>query len=519
MAGTVTPDLTTISLCEVDDWVESGGTDSLNDPLLFDARQGSYCIQNYGAAAANRGSDKTLASATDLSDTTIYCWFAFSKVPHATNPMRIIVTDAAGNWREWNIFTKATLPHLSWIAWALKTTVAYDAQSATAPNMTAITKVGWRMDAVIAKVYIYRDAWRFGTGLSIKAGTDASPAVLEDFYTADNDSTNAYGVIEKYNGVYYSQGQLKIGSTTAGDATYFKDLNQILIFKSIKGNPTGFYEIKRQGNATATTKILLGIKSGTVGISGCVIKAFTEKFKLTVSDTNITEFGFYACTLINADTITGQAYSTLKEFLSSTFTAGAEMLPGTGIVKDCKFISSPAEAVRMSSTSHNITNCVFISCSRAVHITVAGPFSFSDLDFTGNTYDAKNISGVSVTVNYDQYCSPAPSTYDPAGNTITFQASVTLIVRHVKTGIEPTEYVSCAIYRKSDMVQIMNKDANVADDQNPGYYKASESWTQTGIVVIVRARETGYLPFETELTIPAGGLDVSAIWIVDPYYV
>jgi len=520
MAGTVTPNLTTISLCEaLTGWTAVGGTDTLNDPTVFDARQGSYCIQNYSASAVNRGADYDFGVDTNLSDTTIYCWFAFSKVPHATNYMRIIVTDVAGNWREWNIFNKASLPNTSWIAWALKTTVAYDAQSATPPTMTAIRKVGWRMDAVIAKVYIYWDAWRYGTGLTVTGGTSADPATFETLYLADSDSANAYGIIDKYNGIYYAQGQLKIGDVSGTASTYFKDTNQVLQFKSIKGNPTGFYEIKGQGNATGTTEIYLGTKSGSAGISGCFIRAPSAMmWKLTMTDTNITKFGFYGCNFVYADTIQGQAYNVDKEFLNVNFISCAEMIPDTGIVKNCNFISSTSSAIRMSSTSHHITNCVFISCAKAIHITVAGPFTYNNLDFSGNTYDGYSTAGVAITVNYDPYCSPAPSTYDPAGDVITYQASVTLTVRHVKSGNEPTEYVRCAIYKKSDMSEIMNKDATETDEQNSGYYKATQSYTQTGIVVIVRARETGYLPFEMEVTIGSGGLDVTAVWIVDPNY-
>jgi len=145
-------------------------------------------------------------------------------------------------------------------------------------------------------------------------------------------------------------------------------------------------------------------------------------------------------------------------------------------------------------------------------------FPFVALSFSGCTYDGYNTSGSGVTVNYDQYCSPPPSTYDPAGDAITYQTSVSIIVRGVKTGDEPAEYVRCAVYRKSDMAEIMNKDADVADDLNPTFYKASTTWTQTGIVVIVRARETGYLPFKVEVTIPSTGLDITAVWIPDPNY-
>ena len=64
----------------------------------------------------------------------------------------------------------------------------------------------------------------------------------------------------------------------------------------------------------------------------------------------------------------------------------------------------------------------------------------------------------------------------------------------------------------------MNADATVADDQNTGYYKASMNYTATGIVVVVRAREKGWLPFETEGTITSNGLDVTAVWTADPNF-
>ena len=525
MAGTVTPNLTDISLCELTSgWTSLGGTLAQNDPALFDAIQGSYCCQVYGASGSDRGAQWDFGSGTevDFSATTknmIIFWFAFSKKSFSTNPLRIRMTDGAGNWSEWNMFTASSLPHPAWIAWALKPTVTPDDSSGTL-DLANVRYVSWRVAAGGSKVYFYWDAVRYGTGLSIKAGTSGAPAVLEDFVTAE--ATNAYGVVEKANGIYYIQGQITIGSLTPDESTYFEDTNQVIQFKSMKGNPTGFYEIKGQ-NATSgsgTTSIFFGEKSGSAGISGCFIRAPSAmKWKLTISDTNITEFGFYGCTLVYADTITGQAYSTSKEFLGTNFVACAEMLPNTGIVKECKFISSPNEAIRMTSVSHNITYCDFITCSRGVHIPNAETYSFNALSFSGCTYDVKNSSVGLVTVNYDQYCSPPPSTYEETGGgSTTIQTSVSIVVRHVKTGSEPAEYVRCSVHKKSDSTEIMNADATVADEQSTGYYKASTTYTQTGIAVIVRAREKGYLPFEIEVTIPAAGLDVTAVWITDPNY-
>lgn len=524
MGGTVTPNLTVISLCEATTgWTATGGTNALNDPTVFDQRQGSYCLQNYSASAANRGADYDLGTATDLSNTCLYLWFAFSKVPHATNYMRIRVTDTAGNWGEWNLFNKASLPHLSWIAWCVHTTQPFDATSATAPDKTAVKKVGWRMDAVTAKVYIYWDAWRYGSGLTVTGGTASDPATFEVFYQADTDTANAYGVINKYNGVYYVQGKITIGDGSGTASTYFKDTSKVVMFQTARVGNT-FYEIIFAGNTTGTTEIYFGEKVGGKGVSGLYIASVSSsnRFALTATNVNLMSWKMCGTTFYQARRIQFPAYSTDREVLNCNFEACYEVYADTTKIQYCNFIAPSGEttniAVKMSSTGHHITNCTFINCANAIETSVAGPFTFTDLDFSGNTYDVYNTSGAAVTVNYDQACSPAPSTYNPAGSTVTFQASVTLTVRHVKTGNEPTEYVRCSIHKKSDMSEIMNKDATEQDELNPGYYKASMTYTQTGIEVIVRAREKGWLPFEIDATITSNGLDVTAVWLPDPNY-
>ena len=86
MAGTVTPNLTAISLCEspFTGCTNVGtGTPGLNDPTVFDAKQGSYCYQDYRASLGNRGSQWDFGAGTpvDFSSATnnvVIFWFAFS---------------------------------------------------------------------------------------------------------------------------------------------------------------------------------------------------------------------------------------------------------------------------------------------------------------------------------------------------------------------------------------------------------------------------------------------------------
>jgi len=401
MAGTVIPNLTDISLCEATTgWTNVGaGTQTVNDPTVFDAREGTYCLQDYRAAAGNRGSEWDFGAGTevDFSSTTdniVIFWFAFSKVPHATNPMRIRMTDSSGNWSEWNMFTKDTLPHLAWLPWALKPTITPDTISGSL-NLSAVRKVAWYWDAAVAKVYIYWDAVRYGTGLSIKGGTSGSPAVLEDFVTAE--STNAYGIVEKYNGIYFVQGKITIGSLTAEESTYFKDTSQVVQFKTILKSPSGFYEIKGQNatSGTGTTEIYFG--DPTSEVSGLFIKAPSAmKFKVTMSDTYITKFGFYGCSFVNADTITLQPYNADKKLVNCNFETCAEVLANTCTITSCNFISSAGRAIRISSASHNVTSCNFINCQTAVHHDVGGPvatpleYDYNELMFTGGTYHIEN---------------------------------------------------------------------------------------------------------------------------------
>jgi len=420
MAGTVIPLLNVISLCEsTTGWTAVGGTISLSDPTVVDARQGTYCLQNYSASTANRGADYDFGTSVDLSDTILYLWFAFSKVPHATNYMRIIVTDVNGNWGEWNLFNKGNLPHLSWVCWTVKTTVSFDATSTTPPDKTQIRKVGWRMDSVAAKTYIYWDAWRYGEGLLIKGGDSFSPATFEDLYLEDSNQDNAYGIIDKYNGVYYVQGKIYIGSTVDGEDTYFKDTNQIIVFKLSKGSPTDMHGIIGQGNSSGITKIFFGEKIGDSGLSGIFITAPSQMgWKLDMSDTNITEFGFYGCTFQNANVIKGQAYASGKEFLGTNFVSCGEMEPDTGVVKRCNFISAPGRAIKISSTSHRVTECNFIGNYVAIRHDAGGNYLYDALMFYGNTYDVENTSSDEVVIDRINGSNPSTKLENPGSITI-----------------------------------------------------------------------------------------------------
>jgi hypothetical protein len=82
---------------------------------------------------------------------------------------------------------------------------------------------------------------------------------------------------------------------------------------------------------------------------------------------------------------------------------GAEVLPDTGIVASCAFVSSSGRAIRISSVSHHVTDGMFINCQTAINHDVGGPsgahahYDYDALLFYGCTYDIENSA---VTPNY-----------------------------------------------------------------------------------------------------------------------
>jgi hypothetical protein len=398
MAGTVGTDLNTISLCEATTgWTAQGGSNTLNPDVFI---QGANCIHNYNAGGAARGADYDFGGVGGsglLQNKAIYCWFSFSNknnIPvKGSTGLRLRLTDTSANYSEWDLAGSDTLPHGGWLAYMVHLGVTPSRSSATPCNLAAVRYVGWRAGGtVLGKTYIYFDAFRYGTGLQIYAGTSGAPATLADLYAAEQ--SNAYGVLDRVFGVYFVQGKLTIGSATAGQATYFKDEAQVVVFKNAMALAS-FYDVLGQGNATGTTEIYFGSEAAGSGISGLTIRtessSQTSKPTLTLSDTNITKFGMLGCVFVDLATITLQAYNADKKMLNCTIQQCAKMIPSTCTVTSCNFVSADATALQLASASHNVSKCQFINCPKATEVTVVGEFTFSGMLFTGNVLDIENI--------------------------------------------------------------------------------------------------------------------------------
>jgi hypothetical protein len=519
MAGTVTPALTEVSLCNaVGSWIiESGcsGAPVLNTDVPL---EGSGCIHSYNAGAALRGQKWDLgAGGTNLQNQTIYCWFAFSNINNipviGSTGLRLRLTDTSGNYSEWDLAGSDTLPHGGWLSYATRTSVTPARNSGSPANLASIRYVGWICGgSVVGKTYIYHDAWRYGTGLNIKGGTSGAPATFEDFITAE--ATNAYGVIAKVFGVYYAQGVLSFGSTTGGESTYFKDVGKIVVFKDTPVGD-GFYNMLLQGNGSANTEIYFGNLTGGRGIQGCLFKTAsasqTPKFTVTATDTNITKFGFYGCTFQDAGIIYGQAYNADKQFIDCSFAACRRMEPGTGKVQYCNFIGSPGSAIKLDSILHHTDYSNFINCVDGVEITAAGDaYPFPALMFTGCTYDVLN-SGASAAVYIDPTASSNVSTHhETAGGTTTINApSITLTISGLVDGSD------VVIYDAGTTTMLVNVQEN-SGSTYAYYYPSTDAGSQIDVGVYL----PGYRPKKVYgYTLSASSASLPITQVIDPDYV
>lgn len=416
MGGTVVNNLTTIADADslspttpiAGAWTSDVGSPVLDTELY---REATGSIAEAFRSVATHYLIFTRTSGTwDFTDTHVYIWM-FSTISKymatlANHGIEIRIGDGT-NVGYWTVGGSNTYGG-GWVCWVVNTARAFDRNSGTAPTLSAITNVGIAVTVISSPRNVdntWVDIIRYGnSGLTIYGGTEGSPATFEVLEEDDKltDTDKAYGVIRETAGAYALQGPITIGDSAGTNNTYFKDTNQVIMFEDKPVSST-LYEIKGVGNATGTTEIYLGAKSGTAGISGCFIKsAGTAKFKFTFTDTNITKFGVYGCSLVSSSTIEFQVYNANKEVLNTNFVTCSEVLPHTTIMTNCIFISAAGKALRFDDIDciDYITKCTFIACQTAIEMTASGTYDpFTDIYNVGNTYDIENTTASAIIIN------------------------------------------------------------------------------------------------------------------------
>jgi len=354
-------------------------------------KRGTQCIGFELWASGNL--DIYITGSWDLSGTKhLRCWMMTTVLNElntdANGGVQFYISDGTSTGYYY-VSGKTTYPG-GW--YNLVIDLSRDVDNGTKPTMTSITTIGLRFNLTTGakKVQsLWIDHIYTGDGL-IAYGDDGGSAFdFDDILTADEDTTNGWGMIRKMGGVFYTVGSFTLGDTGANTCD-FQPMSDIIIFEDRKVN-SSLYAIDAVAG-TGTTSVKFGDKSGSSGISGCVIKsnAIGTAFKLTATDPDIDAFGLYGTTFDTHGVIDLQPYDAAFEVLNCNFVSGqGQIQPNTMTFKNNNMVSNvdTEGAVLFESTSHNMEYNNYINNSRATEFAVANTYGVTGDQFSGNTYD------------------------------------------------------------------------------------------------------------------------------------
>ena len=509
MAATVVANLTALDPNLADattGWVgASGGLDD----QVYQQGTGSFTYQTPKNGVGN--GNFTPAAAVDMSvaGTHIY-WimrcdvmpFCELKTTGTVNPSGLMLkVESAGGSKTWHIAGSDTWggEFKSFVADLANTSELFETVGAL--DLTAVTVVSWLTDnsnsgtiRIIDNTWL--DAPRYGTGLTAY-GADFGYADIE---AIDQATANKYGVIEFVDGNLIVRGGITIDDN--GGTTTFNSTGEDITFADI---PVGadLYKLDFTGAGTTAVINTLSAKSygadvntrfdfdasGTVGsftMSGSSLnRAAISTFKLGQS---ISGTKFNNCYQVRPDTSTFSG----NAIASTADVAGGLLWAESSAVSGVDFTTN----VTGAGIEHSLS--------------VGSPYDYTDLTFSGNTFDANNTSGAAITVNNTGLSDASTST----GSAVTFLSAATLSMT-VKDEDGVAISGAYAYIDDNNVVPfIMNTTTSVAGLASVGH--------TAGAVVGAtwRVRKYGFKAYKAISDVPASGVkDIPVTLINDPQQV
>lgn len=446
MAVTVSgKNYTQISGCES---TSDGGVWTILDTQdSVNFKQGSYSLCGTMKSSGINTASFTPTSPVDMSGIKhLRMWFLDSAAglldTKANGGIQLGITDGS-NTGYWNLGGKDTY-NGGWLNLVVDLSSSVDV-GIKPTNMNAITIIYLRITQTAAgKNFdnVWGDNLCLADGL-IAYGDDAGSYFdFEDIFNAD-DSTLGIGIVRKIGGVYYLTGSIEIGDSGGTSGCKFQAKSQVIIFEDRPVN-TSLYGINVVDNGTGITEFILGIKSGTAGIQGCVIRTASEtqtpKFYIDAkTDIDVDYFKLYGSTFFDGGLIKFAGASVNVEIINCNFESCLQVDPNDAVTTGCFFINtSDVDAALLWNENINIQGCSFVANTTGAGIempsAVGTPYAYNALSFSGNTYDVYNSSGSAIDINKNNGSDPTTS----EGSAVTFLGvSVTtqITVKDIDTGL------------------------------------------------------------------------------------
>jgi len=461
MTVTVTPtNHTEIDDCDAETYWTINGIDSDTDVY----KEGSQSVCGIMRASGDNDATCEPAASIDMSGTKhMRIWFLSTVAAllnvKASGGIQFWASDGS-NTGYWYVGGSDTYEG-GWIN--LVADLSADVDAGTKPtNMNAITSCGIRTNMTASgknAINTWIDYFHLADGLAVYGDDGGGYFDMEDIYQIDTTpSTGGWGIVRKIGGVYFLNGELVIGDSAGTNSCKFQAKNQTIVFEDRDVNAS-LYGIEAVDNGTGTTECIMGEKSGSVGINGCLVQSESSSQSALwyidgKTDTDVDNFKLYGCTFIDCNSIKFPSSATYVEILSCNFIGCGAVQVDTAITKYCQVISAVDVGIQIDSTSHNMSDCSFIDCPHALYFSTTGTFPVSGCTFSGGDgstkYDAENPNN---STNYDSHATGGSDqvvgndTIYAAGQSFTGTGGTLSRARlRLKAVASPTGNAVCKIY-------------------------------------------------------------------------
>ena len=355
----------------------------------------------------------TIGTATDLRNTNIRLWFLSINSPYmydrddGVNRAGFSFVLSDGTNTGWYYMLGNDNYAGGWVQLVRSTTIPFDENDGTDPDLSAITTVGIEFNFTSNPKNVVNTWWdllAYGNGYTITSGSDADPVTWSDIAAADEDLSNGWGVVQYIGGAYQVNGELVFGTGSDYDI-FFKDTDEIVLFQDEQVG-TSDYTLTIDGGATTTSSFQMGDKVGGRGISGCTLRSVnyvSSSFIISASE-GVDVFKIYGSTFTNASSSYLLESGSNREILDTTWSNCGTIYPYSAGMRYCNIINARLSAsMYIDSDVFNVIDTSFINPSfAAIAINETGSYPFNALIFAGtdgvDKWDVNNLYSGSIEI-------------------------------------------------------------------------------------------------------------------------
>jgi len=466
----------------------SGGVSAAQDTEIYYQGAASYSAQissgKNGWLYWESSTVYNFTASGNAEGQRIYIWFNCTTPgkmnTKATPGLAVRVGSSATAFRTFTIAGSDDLSNYSggWRCVVIDPTLPGSIADGSGYNANNITRIGIYYNGASASRSnnVFLDSIAIGTGIRASGTETTTGEALKETVDYCTDQANrAWGALQQREGIYYAYGKLYIGSTARN--TVFGTKNRVLKWGDSKywyssawttsmGNSiNGLIVTDHASYTTAFTDgVLVGSdagRSGNVYIGSTGINTTINLYGGNNAASTTYLYGTVLQGITNGITMGNDAD---HRYYGVTFGGCGQIDPvGAPIMRNCIFTETTSATSALKWNANiDVQKSKFIANTTGAGIqhTSATGKTYTDLTFSGNTYDVNNTSGSGMTVTKSGTSNP--STY--TGSAVSFQSSLSIKVTAQDKNTKPLVNVQTAVYKISDRTELMNEDTHTVND-------------------------------------------------------